>query len=153
MKRIEVRKRERDALELRIAGHDFETIGEMVGLSEDGARRAVDRSIDRITAAAAERVRDLELLRLDSMWLVVWSFVTDEELSADERLRAIDRALKIAERRARYVGLDEPVKLDIRAMVLQVAVEFGLTDDEAAELHNDIQRELTAARLQAGDGR
>ena len=52
----------------------------------------------------ADEVRDLEVARLDAMLLPLWRRVQQ----GDER--AVDRALKIMERRARLLGLDAPSK-------------------------------------------
>ena len=49
-------------------------------------------------------MRDLEAARLDAMLLPLWRRVQQ----GDER--AVDRALKIMERRARLLGLDAPSK-------------------------------------------
>jgi hypothetical protein len=49
-------------------------------------------------------VRELELTRLDAMLLPLW-----RRVQAGEE-KAIDRALRIMERRARLLGLDAPTR-------------------------------------------
>lgn len=52
----------------------------------------------------ADELRSLELERLDRLLLGVWS------QAAKGNQGAVDRALKIMERRARLLGLDAPTK-------------------------------------------
>lgn len=144
MKHLDVLKRERKALEMRLGGFDTEEIGATVGLSRSAVNRAIDRAMARITKPAATELRDMAIGRLDAMLKAIWLEVLNGNLAA------IDRALRLEERRAKMEGTDAPLKLDIAGMVAQVAAEFGLNDDESASLFADIQRELTAARLAEG---
>ena len=57
---------------------------------------------------AAEEIRCLELSRLDEMQTAIWQDCMDGKLTA------IDRVLKIMERRSRLVGLDAPERLNIK---------------------------------------
>lgn len=57
------------------------------------------------------RYVDLELRRLDIATNAIWDKITGGDL------RAVDRLLKIQERRAKYLSLDQPI-------------EFRMTDDE-----------------------
>ena len=54
----------------------------------------------------AKEVLKLELERLDAILLSIWKAISQGHLGA------IDRAIKIMERRTRYLGLDAPVKQD-----------------------------------------
>ncbi|QDP46879.1 MAG: hypothetical protein GOVbin406_68 [Prokaryotic dsDNA virus sp.] len=57
----------------------------------------------------AEQIRSLELTRLDELQTAIWADCMDGKLTA------IDRVLKIMERRSKLVGLDAPDRLDIKA--------------------------------------
>jgi NTP pyrophosphatase (non-canonical NTP hydrolase) len=100
--------RELEALELRKAGATYDQIATRIGITREGSRRAVKRALAALSAECtevAEEIRSLELERLDAMLLGVW----DKARKGD--LLAIDRVLKIQERRARFLGIDQPVRI------------------------------------------
>lgn len=104
--RIAARERARKALELRKAGAQYVDIATALGYADhSGARRAVERALARLTAEPAAELRQIEVLRLDRMLQALW------EQAVKGNQGAIDRVLKIAERRAKLLGLDAPEKL------------------------------------------
>jgi hypothetical protein len=103
---LETADRQRQALELRRDGLTFDGIAHQLGLADRSmARKYVQAALDRTLREPAEEVRDLELRRLDH-WLLRLS-----ELIEQGDLKAIDRALKITELRARLLGLFAPVQV------------------------------------------
>jgi len=95
---------ERKALELRRAGLAYEGIAERLGYqTRNGAHRAVARVLARNPAADVDAVRELETDRLDRLLVAVWPVALKGEP------KAVDQVLKIAERRARLLGLDVPM--------------------------------------------
>src|SRR6188768_522389 len=99
--RINAAERKRDALELRKAGVGFQAIADRLGYKNaSGAHYAVVSALKEITKPAAEEVRDLEVERLDGMLFAISAQVSYGHLGA------IDRALRIMERRAKLLGLD-----------------------------------------------
>ena len=109
-RKIEALANEKKALELRIGGAAYRVIGEALGLSESGAAKAVYRALDRIRSEireSADQYIQLQLERLDKMVLAVWPE------AVKGRYGAIDRVLKIEERRARLLGLDAAQELII----------------------------------------
>jgi hypothetical protein len=106
----QVRAHERHlrALELRKAGVTYETIAGQLGYANaSGARKAVASALKATLREPAEELRTLELARLDAMALALWCRVQD----GDEK--AIDRVLRIMERRARLLGLDAAAKTEL----------------------------------------
>jgi hypothetical protein len=104
------KSRELECLALRKAGATYDQIAEKTGLAREGARLAVSRALKSLaeaTTEAAEEVRQLELDRLDAMLLGLWQKAQRGDTAA------IDRVLKIQERRARLLGLDAVVKVDV----------------------------------------
>ena len=98
---------EKEVVRLRIAGLHYESIARNLECSVGGAHKACMRAIDRSQKEIAEeagKVLDLELRRLDEMLRILWLKVLEGNLSA------MDRALHIMDRRARYLGLDAPEK-------------------------------------------
>jgi hypothetical protein len=127
------REREARALELRKQGWTHREIGDGLGISESGARDICNRVLARLETAStetAEEVRRLELERLDGLekkaaevLMKQHVFVNSGRIVYDGEARliddgptlsAIDRLLKIQERRSKLLGLDAPEKHDLR---------------------------------------
>lgn len=69
-------------------------------------KRELDKLRDEVEDSA-EAVRTLELQRLDDMLKSLWPLVA----RSNPDLKAMDRVLKLMERRARLTGLDSPQKI------------------------------------------
>jgi len=101
---------QRQALELRRAGLGYEAIGAQLGLGKSQAHRLVKRALEEARAqvtANADELRSEELSRLDGMLQGLWPRARKGEVTA------VDRVLKIAERRAKLLGLDAPEKREL----------------------------------------
>lgn len=94
------------ALKMRTEGKTFEEIGEAIGRGRSAAYQIVQRYLGKALYDAIEPARNLELDRLDKALSAIWDKVETGDLSA------IDRFLKISERRAKMCGLDMPVKTE-----------------------------------------
>lgn len=92
--------RQRRALELRREGRNYDEIAAEMGIAAPSAHRLVSSALKALVAEPARDVQRLEVERLDTLLSAVWPLATAGELPA------IDRALRIAERRARLLGLD-----------------------------------------------
>jgi hypothetical protein len=104
-------ERDEKALTFRKQGWSYDAIARELGY---GARchayRAVKKRImalRRECNEVAEDVRVIELTRLDALLAGLW------EKAASGDPQAVDRALRIQERRAAYLGLDSPRLLKI----------------------------------------
>ncbi|MEN6341189.1 MAG: sigma factor-like helix-turn-helix DNA-binding protein [Methanospirillum sp.] len=100
---IEAAIRRRRALELRRQGWTYEAIAVELGVSPQAAHKAVSKALTALTAEPAADLRRLELDRLDALTRAAWS------AAASGNLPAIDRILRVMERRAKLAHLDEPV--------------------------------------------
>ena len=95
------------ALELRAAGASFRQIGEALSVSKPRAFRIVRKALDELVQRCqdtAERVRQLELYRLDRI-----------RLSLDPKKgdpRVADTLIRISERVAKLHGLDAPQRIE-----------------------------------------
>lgn len=108
--RIEAATKRARALELRKAGATYDVIATQVGYSNRGnAYRAIQTALKEITAEPAREVITLELERLDAMLLGLWPQARKGNLGA------VDRVLRIQERRARLLGLDSPSRVSLEA--------------------------------------
>jgi hypothetical protein len=129
--RVRAHERHLQALELRKAGATYEVIAHQLGYaSARGAHKAVASALKTTLREPADAVRELELTRLDAMLLPLWRRVQ----KGDER--AIDRALKIEERRAKLLGLEAPTRIaaseDENLRIEVVYVDTPLPGEEAA---------------------
>jgi hypothetical protein len=144
--RVAVAERQRRALEARLAGVTYERIARALGYrNASGAWKAVARGMARSLREPAEAVRLLELERLDRLLAGIWGRATGgPDRPAD--LAALDRVLKIMERRSRLLGLDAPLHLDLHALVADAQRRHGLTDDEARALFDQMTGYLDEQR-------
>jgi hypothetical protein len=123
-RRLRAIERQRQALELRKGGASFPEIAKALGYSGPaGAYQAVMSALRRTLKEPAEEVRTLEVARLDAMLLALWTQVKQGNQGA------IDKALKVEERRAKLLGLDAPAKVAPTDPSGEEQYE-GLTDDE-----------------------
>jgi hypothetical protein len=141
--RAQVAARRTKACDLRTAGYSWEDIAAALGYTTRGAAcQDVGRAYtaNREDAQeAAESLRDQELVRLDALWRHAWEVmkrphlhisagkvvVIEDQQTGEEitlyndkpGLEAIDRLLRIAERRATLLGLDAPTKISTDGQV------------------------------------
>lgn len=115
------------ALELRRAGLGFEAIGAQLGIKKSQAHRLVVSGLAEAraqVAASADELRSEELSRLDGMLMGLWPRARKGEVAA------VDRVLKISERRAKLLGLDAPERKQLEGPgggpVQTAAVQFYL---------------------------
>lgn len=140
-RRVDANERQKQALELRMAGYDYRAIADRLGYSgPSGAHKAIKAALLQTIKEPADQVRELEVKRLDTMLSGIWVAVRNGNL------QAIDRALKIMARRAEMLGLDAPARVNVDVMVRNAALELGLTDDETARLLEDAQAFIDAQK-------
>ena len=147
-----IAERQRHALELRRAGATYDQIAQGLGLAHrSNARKDVEAALLAIIEEPATEVLKLELDRLDSLLRAIWPAAVkkipvvvqqgdEEEIVGliDRQGPMIDRVLRLMERRARYLGLDKPirVKADVDAVVRDVS---SMTDEELIKLRDGDQ--------------
>lgn len=130
VKSLETAKRDAEAAQLRAEGKTYDQIAEALGFSDRSlARRAVERALAATVREPADELRQLELIRLDALWVEAVKVMTTEHITVNNgrvievdgvplkddgpTLSAIDRLLKIMERRAKLVGLDSATKVEV----------------------------------------
>jgi hypothetical protein len=148
--RLAVVEKQCQALELRKAGRTYAAIAQELGYcSPSGAEKAVRVAIRKILAEPGEEVIAMERERLDALLGAVW----EQALAGD--FQAVDRALKIMERRARLLGLDRPLKIEARADVAaKTENKWNLDALSTEELEMLVLMGAKAApgRITAGNG-
>ncbi len=110
--KIKLANRRRLALELRKGGVSYRDIADAIrkelNLEHYGAglaHRDVMTELDEIKktcSETAEKVRDMELQRLDELTHLLWEKVQAQDY------QAVDRLLRVMDRRAKLLGLDAP---------------------------------------------
>jgi hypothetical protein len=105
-------ERRTEAVKLRIAGHSYRHIAKQLGISLAQAHKDVQTVLKRTRDEAdevADEARDIDLARIDQGLKTVLEFL--ESAKDDElKLKAIDRLVRLQERRAKLLGLDAPAK-------------------------------------------
>ena len=95
------------ALELRKAGVSYSDIAKSLGYkSASGAFAAVRSALIKTLREPADELRALELERLDALWFTYYPMAKRGDL------QAMDRCIKIMERRAKMLGIDAPQRTE-----------------------------------------
>lgn len=111
-------------IELRMAGHTWQTIADQVGYAnKGGAYKAWQQALAEITREPAEELRQLELDRLDRMLASVWPAAINPANPTVQH-KAIDRVLAIEQARNRLLGLAAPTRI-----MVEEDIEVRLTFD------------------------
>lgn len=128
-------ERQQKALELRRMGLGYAEIGAQLGIGKSQSHRLVVEALEDAIAQInldADHLRAEEVSRLDGMLRGLWPDARKGNLGA------VDRVLKIMERRAKLLGLDAPVKLahggDKDAPPIGHNHVHELTDDDLARI-------------------
>jgi hypothetical protein len=148
-------EKDAQAVELRRRNLTYRQIAAQMGWkSQKTAYEAVHRGLADAIQEPADEVRRLELERLDeyarhalrvlatphlvvSQGIVVVHPVSEEPLTDDQPvLQALDRLIKISERRSRLLGLDAPVKTRVE-VITEDAVDAEIADLTRQLAEND----------------
>lgn len=142
-------QREAEAALLRSKGWPYPRIAAELGYKHKAdAYNAVQRVLKETVREAGEQVRVLELERLDRLEAAANEVLERNHVTVSHGkivagpdgaplfddapvLQAIDRLLKIQERRARLLGLDAPVKKDVSLTDERVAAIEALAEELA----------------------
>lgn len=108
-RRKEIAQRRKKILAMRLAGATLAEIGEAVGLDKSTVSHDINTALADIPRAEANQLRQQEVHRLDRLQRAVWT----SALSGD--LPAMDRVIRIIDRRAKLLGLDAPQQVEISA--------------------------------------
>lgn len=152
--------RDAEACRLRTTGMEYHEIAEQLGFSDkSAARKAVERALRDTAQEPAAHLRTIEVARLDLLLREAWTVMKARHVAVNNGrvimdpddpskpltdhgpvLAAIDRVLKIAERRAKLLGLDAPTKVtvitvdEIENEIARLADELSLNDPDRTPL-------------------
>lgn len=164
-RRIKTAVRRAEALRMRAAGCKYEDIAQALGYSSrSAAAQDVQRALMVAVSEPATEVRALELTRLDDLWVAALAVLKRPHLTVSNGrvvtinntdglpvpveddgpvLQAIDRLLRIQERRAKLLGLDAPTKVEV--------INDDLIDAEIRRLTDELDRAAAAEAADVAD--
>jgi polyphosphate kinase 2 (PPK2 family) len=120
-RRLEAVEKQKQALELRKAGATYEAIAKKLEYANaSGAEHAIKAALKATVQDGADAVRQLEVERLDAMLMGLWTTANKGNHGA------VDRVLRIMERRARLLGLDAPTKTEISGEALKAYINIDM---------------------------
>lgn len=145
-RRVATALRRGKALQMRLAGANYEAIAKELGYSSRAsAVTDIRRALVATVQEPADEVRALELARLDMMWNTVLKVLARNHVTVSNGkiiylggvpvkddspvLQAVDRLLKIQERRAKYLGLDAPKAFEVVTLDAVDAQIRALTEE------------------------
>lgn len=151
---LESAERDAHACRLRAQGRSFQQIANELGIhSKSAARSMVQRALVATVQEAGDELRVLELERLNLLLDTAWRVMEtvhyahsqgrvvklDDVPLVDSApvLAAMDRILKIMERRAKLVGLDAPVRHTVMTVDMLDAEIADLEQKLAARAADD----------------
>lgn len=144
--RIDAAQKQRQALELRKAGVGYVAIAQKLGYSgPSGAHKAVTTALRKTIQEPADDLRTLELERLDRMQAALWEQVQKGHQGA------IDRVLKIMQRRADLLGLDAPKERRLTGKdggpIQHEVRDLSIFDDEELAALRALKRKQVASTV------
>lgn len=167
-RRIDSAERRKKALQLRLAGASYDQIARTPRAADDPrpmyssrqrAHEAISVALKEIakeSRGSAEELRALELARLESMQVSLWpSTRPSKAVTCDEcgnvmwrepSLEAIDRVIKILERRSRYLGLDAGGAADQTSGSDDAKSMLSSVSDGLRAVYREIQAEDAATQ-------
>jgi len=114
-RRLKARERWLAALELRKKGWTFERIADELGYAGPAASyKAVMSALGEANREPVTELRELEAARLDHMQDKLSENIGPDK---DDGLPVVDRLLRIMDRRAKLLGLDQPLKSEVEHTV------------------------------------
>ncbi|EHK82144.1 hypothetical protein [Rhodococcus pyridinivorans] len=115
-------------LELRREGQTWQEIADQLGYADrSGARKAVERLLDRTEFESVDEYRVLESDRLDALHAAYWTAALAGNLDAAKLV------LRISAQRCRLLGLDLPTRVAVEGV--PTGEDFAVT---AARLFSEI---------------
>lgn len=108
------------ALQLRQSGRTYREIGQILEIAHTTAFSYIKEALLELNEETKEEAAllcSIELDRLDAMLRSIWARILKGDLGA------IDRALKIQERRARLLGLDAPKQIEVDSKTIDIVIK------------------------------
>ena len=121
-------ERERQAVQMRIAGADYQTIADALGMVKSGAYKAVKRALEKTrqqTAESADELRQIEQNRLERLIVAAMPQALKGDVQSIEAVRRLSESLR------KLNGLDAPAKTDVTSGGDKIAwIDFIMGEKE-----------------------
>jgi hypothetical protein len=119
-----IAERRTKAITKRISGASWQQVADACGYKTDDHAcidfsRAMRQRLDE-QGQAVDELREQEIAHLDALRAKAWA-----QLDTEQVLPAIDRLVRIAERRAKLTGIDSPVQVESYGSVRYEIVGLG----------------------------
>jgi len=136
-------------LELKLAGWRQDQIATELGLSEQVVSVRIKAALNAMVQPASEELRKEEIARLDKYLKALDDQIENGALTHDQRgneyvdeskrAQAIATAVRVAERRAKLLGIDMPSQLEVKHE------HVGSIEAEIAKLAAELAMDVTAS--------
>jgi len=126
-RKITAVERREKAIELRKAGATYQSIADNLGVTPQAAHKMVMKVLGDLAEKSqenAEHVRSIELQRLDKLFFAMY------QQAVKGSQGAVDRCLRIMDRRAKYLGLDAPKEVAMDGEIIFKVVHDDIPDKD-----------------------
>ena len=119
-KQFTTRENQIRCIELRKQGFTHHDIGKAIGISPGYVSQLISKGMKAALVTPAEELIEMEIARLDALWYPAFAAATvrQEDGTPIFNKDATDTCLKLMERRAKLLGLDKPVKAEIKKTLI-----------------------------------
>jgi len=140
--KAQARDREREALDLRLTGMSYRKIADRLSVDVATAYRRVSAALERVKAEADEKAVEVKAMELDRLDRILEVLEPRVERGDD---KAIDRVLAVQQRRAKLLGLDAPVRQEMKVESVPKLYEFdpdAIAADSPPEIEDGEQEQI-----------
>jgi hypothetical protein len=143
-----VTDRQLEVLTLRRTGLSFRAIGLQLGIAGPVVYDHYMKAMGKVAHAQADEIRRVEGAKLQDLWDVAYDLAMDGKRDTMDRLRGLDRCVRISERYASLFGLDMPKRIDLTSGGQSIDPELARKAAEFDRLSPAEMMEVIQARLQ-----
>ena len=98
--------------------------------------REYESELKKLSMDSLTEIRDRDLERLDDLYKDMSKLVALGDTQATEK------CLKILERRAKYLGLDAPDKVELRKLVPEAKIDLSRLSNEELQQYHDLYSKI-----------
>jgi hypothetical protein len=147
--KVAAAKRRSEIMSLAVAGADASRIAEILteryskkgwkGIKTSTVQSVINRALSEMQEsdiATIEKVRTLQLARLDDLLQTLYPKVRDAKVPENTKLRITDRILRLERLRSKIAGTEAPRKLELSGRVALVIDPAEVEREEQAWLNS-----------------
>lgn len=140
------------AYDLRKRALPFDEIGQLLGITESEARKAVRQRVtelDSLELESADESRNIMVAQIDSMMAALMpDAIGTDYLGAPKKViyEAVDRMVKLMDAKAKLLGLNSATKVDMTVRLKEWASQAGYDFEEVADVAAEVISSLSQRR-------